>query len=120
MSYKRPTRTKKHQPNEVDLKATAHMFLLRLVYCVVSHSIPRELVVNMDETGVFLLPLKPRGWAPSGKGQQTVFHGAGDKRQYTVIPTIRKALRRAPPTLNDDDYDDDDDDEDVAPFRFGW
>ena len=81
MAYKRPTRTVKHNHNSEKFSSTMHLFLLRLVFIVVTFAIPMSLVVNMDETGVYLLPLKQRGWAPAGKGTQTVFHGGGDKRQ---------------------------------------
>jgi hypothetical protein len=77
LRYKRPTRTTKHDHDEGLLKSTKRLFLLRLTYLVYIFTIPKELVVNMDETGVLLLPLRPRGWAPAGKNTQTVFHGAG-------------------------------------------
>ena len=65
MSYKRATRSKKHQPDAEELKATTKLFLLRLTYLVFIFSIPMELVANMDETGVLLMPLRSQGWAPS-------------------------------------------------------
>ena len=57
----------------------------------VTFDIPKELVVNMDETGVNLLPLRTRGWAPKGRKEQVVFHGKNDKRQFTFCPMVSAA-----------------------------
>ena len=99
MSYKRPTRTKKHQHDDAFLRTVSHRFLLRLVFLVVTFAVPTELTINMDETGVFLLPLKQRGWAPAGKNTQTVFYGAGDKRQFTTVPSVSAAGHLLEPCL---------------------
>ena len=90
MSFRRPTRSSNHAHDDATLKAVGHIFLLRLAFIVEKFSVPKELVVNMDETGVFLMPLRTRGWAPKGS-KQVVFKGKNDKRQFTVIPSITAA-----------------------------
>ena len=91
MSFKRATRSKVHDHDEEKLKATGRLFLLRLAFIVDLFSIPMQLVLNMDETGVMLLPLRKMGWAPKGKKKRTVFQGKDDKRQFTLIPVISAA-----------------------------
>ena len=78
MRYKRATRSKKHHHDKESLDKMKKLFLLRLTFLVVMFTIPMALVVNIDETGVLLMPLKPQGWAPCGQKVQTVFYGAGD------------------------------------------
>ena len=63
------------------------MFLRRVVFIVRKFNIPPVLFINLDETGVCLLPSQKRTWGPSGAKQISVL-GWGDKRQFTVIPAI--------------------------------
>ena len=65
----------------------------------VTFSVPKELVVTMDETGMNLLPLRTRGWAPVGKAMQVVFHGKNDKRQFTFCPVVSAAAALVMPIL---------------------
>eukprot|EP00731_Ephydatia_muelleri_P002885 Em0001g2885a len=68
----------------IDIK---RMFLRRVVFIVRKFNIPPALFINLDETGVCLLPTQKRTWGPSGVKQISVL-GWGDKRQFTVIPAI--------------------------------
>eukprot|EP00731_Ephydatia_muelleri_P002914 Em0001g2914a len=68
----------------IDIK---RMFLRRVVFIVRKFNIPPALFINLDETGVCLLPTQKRTWGPSGAKQISVL-GWGDKRQFTVIPAI--------------------------------
>ena len=63
------------------------MFLRRVVFIVRKFNIPPALFINLDETGVCLLPSQKRTWGPPGAKQISVL-GWGDKRQFTVIPAI--------------------------------
>jgi len=72
MSFRRPTRSQSHAHTEGKLESVSRIFLLRLAFLVHQFSIPKALVINMDETGVHLLPLRTRGWAPQGRKQQVV------------------------------------------------
>ena len=68
----------------IDIK---RMFLRRVVFIVRKFNIPPALFINLDETGVCLLPSQKRTWGPSEVKQISVL-GWGDKRQFTVIPAI--------------------------------
>ena len=66
----------------VDFTAIKKMFLRRVVFLVRKYSIPPSLFLNIDETGVNLLPCQKHTWGPSGAQQISVL-GWGDKRQFT-------------------------------------
>ena len=68
-----------------------HLFLLRLTYLVCIFNVPRELMLNLDETGMKLLALTNRGWAAGGRGTQVQFVGANDKRHFTCNPIVTAA-----------------------------
>jgi hypothetical protein len=56
----------------------------RCAYLVKVHNIPKELVVNSDQTGIHLVPTGgSRTWETKGAKHVKV-HGAEDKRQITV------------------------------------
>ena len=56
----------------------------RVAYLVKAHSLPPELVVNTDQTGIHLVPTGgTRTWAHKGS-KHVLVHGVEDKRQITV------------------------------------
>jgi hypothetical protein len=56
----------------------------RAAYLVKAHSIPPELMVNSDQTGIHLIPTGgARTWAEKGS-KHVLVHGQDDKRQITV------------------------------------
>ena len=50
---------------------------------VKAHAIPPELIINLDETGIKLVPVRDWTMAPEGNRRVEVV-GLGDKRQITV------------------------------------
>eukprot|EP00731_Ephydatia_muelleri_P020983 Em0013g710a len=85
LKYRAITKTSCSLP--VDFTTIKRMFLRRVVFVVRKYSIPPSLFLNIDETGVNLLPSQKRTWGPSGAKQISVL-GWGDKQQFTVIPAI--------------------------------
>ena len=63
---------KKSRSLPVDFTAIKRMFLRRMVFVVRKYSIPPSLFLNIDETGVNLLPCQKRTWGPSGAKQISV------------------------------------------------
>ena len=66
---------------------------LRLAYHVGRNKIPRELVVNGDQTGIHFTQHKGKGWftpADVKAGNKSI-DGFGDKRQFTLLITISAA-----------------------------
>lgn len=59
------------------------MWICRLAFFVRRHKIPKELVVNFDQTGVHLVPTAGgRTYAPTGQ-KEILLIGQEDKRQMT-------------------------------------
>ena len=85
LKHRAITKTSRSLP--VDFTSIKRMFLRRVVFVVRKYSIPPSLFLNIDETGVNLLPCQKRTWGPSGAKQISVL-GWGGKRQFTVIPAI--------------------------------
>ena len=67
MSFRRPTRSHKHDHAESVLKSVGRLFLLRLAFLVHHFNVPKELTVNMDETGVYLMPLRTQNQQTTGR-----------------------------------------------------
>jgi hypothetical protein len=86
----------------------------RCAYLVKIHSIPSELVVNTDQTGIHLVPTRgARTWEKKGARHVNV-HGIEDKRQITVAASLsakgnvlpfqvifQSLTKRSLPPLND-------------------
>ena len=81
------TITKAAQSLPEDFFEVKRMFLRRVVFIVQKYNIPPSLFINIDETGLCLLPSQKCTWGPTGAKQISVL-GWGDKRQFTVIPAI--------------------------------
>ena len=58
-------------------------FLQQIVALVKAHSIPPKLFINLDETGIKLVPVGDWILAPEG-GRRVEVAGLGDKRQITA------------------------------------
>ena len=61
--------------------------MLRLAYCVFMHDIPKEAVVNMDQTGIHLVPKSSFTRARVG-AKEIYLIGQDDKRQVTLVPPV--------------------------------
>ena len=61
--------------------------LVRVAYLVFMHKIPKELVLNMDETPLMWLARKGYTWGDKG-ARNTYTSGHGDKRQATGTPWV--------------------------------
>lgn len=57
---------------------------LRAVYHIKLHDIPASLVINADQTGVSLLPMGSKTYAPRGS-KQVAMLGKEEKRQFTAM-----------------------------------
>ena len=77
--------SKKPQPSEA--ASLRNIMKLRLLFCMVTHSVVPQLVFQIDETGVSLLPFSKRGRAQAGVSE-VLWHGWDEKRQFTVTPII--------------------------------
>ena len=88
LSWRAATKAARSQPHDFD--KIQYSFFLRVGWLIRFYDIPKELFVNLDETGVCLLPVTKRTWAKKGSKQVTIV-GKDDKRQFTVIPVITAA-----------------------------
>ena len=81
-----------------DYECIKKAYVDRYTAAVTEHSIPDELVINIDQTGCSLVP--GGGWTleQSGVKQVTVI-GLEDKRQITALLAITKAGDTLPPQL---------------------
>ena len=59
-------------------------FLTRISNAVREHNIPDELVINMDETGIPVVPVSNWTMAPEGSSQVSII-GKEDKNQVTAV-----------------------------------
>ena len=73
-------------------------FLDRITEKVVEHDIPPELVINIDQTGVSIVPTSRYTMAPRGSRQVSVV-GIEDKRQITALLGASCAGTLLPPQL---------------------
>ena len=79
---KATTKTNTKLPQGVFLRQKAS-FLRETVSIVKIHNIPPELIINLDETGLQLVPVGD--WTMTPEGSETVeIAGLGDKRQITA------------------------------------
>jgi hypothetical protein len=85
LSFRRATKTAQQLP--MDFESVKSLFLLRFVFVVMKYSISKDLVINLDETGMIFFPMPDRSWAVKGAENVSLL-GADEKRQFTVIPAI--------------------------------
>jgi len=79
-SFRKPTSDQKLPKKLKELK---RRFLARIALKVQKHNIPRDLILNMDETGVELTPTIDRT-IQSKEIKNVKVKGTDDKRQITV------------------------------------
>jgi hypothetical protein len=92
----RKATTSRDLPSDWQEKLDA--FAKRLAGAVFIHNIPKELVVNADQTGWDLAP--NRGRKLARKGDRTVaMRGLGDKRRVTIVAACSAAGNMLPPQL---------------------
>ena len=73
-------------------------FAARVANAVKEHSIPPELVINMDETGLPIVPVSD--WSLDEKGtKQVPLTGLDDKRQITAVLACTATGRLLSPQL---------------------
>jgi hypothetical protein len=70
-----------------DFKTVQRLFLMRIVYVVLTHSVMRMFFFNLDETGIRFMPLKDHTWAAEGASQVDISN-LGDKRLFTGVPVV--------------------------------
>lgn len=81
-SYRAATGAAKKLPS--DWEEQGLQMAQRVAYLVKAHSIPPQLVVNTDQTGIHLVPTGgAHTWAQKGS-KHVLVHGVEDKRQITV------------------------------------
>ena len=85
LTLRRGTRPARHLPKDYD--TVKHLFILRVVYTVLTYSVMPMFFFNLDETGMRFFPIKDRTWAALGADQVDI-SGLGDKRQFTGIPVV--------------------------------
>ena len=95
LSWRRATKAARSQPH--DFETIRRDFILRVVWLVRRYNIPKNLFMNLDETGCCLLPIGKSTWGEKGAKQINVL-GKDDKRQFTVVPVITVAGTYACPT----------------------
>jgi hypothetical protein len=82
-SLRRVTTGKVARPAHL-LKLETTNFVDRIAVTVAKHSIPPELVLNFDQTGLHLAPVKSNTFCETGS-KQVVVRFAKDKRQVTAL-----------------------------------
>ena len=85
LKVRRGTRAARALP--ADFATVQHLFLLRVVFVVMTFGILRMFFFNLDETGVRFMPMKDRTWAPEGAAQVDISN-MGDKRLFTCVPVV--------------------------------
>eukprot|EP00554_Chaetoceros_debilis_P004369 CAMPEP_0194089798 /NCGR_PEP_ID=MMETSP0149-20130528/36321_1 /TAXON_ID=122233 /ORGANISM="Chaetoceros debilis, Strain MM31A-1" /LENGTH=613 /DNA_ID=CAMNT_0038773867 /DNA_START=213 /DNA_END=2054 /DNA_ORIENTATION=+ len=68
-------------------EAEKDTFFTRIAYIIAKHKIPRELVMNMDETPLMWTPSSGKTWAAMGS-DNVATQGGKDKRQATATPWV--------------------------------
>jgi hypothetical protein len=90
--------TKAAKKIPMDFEAVKETFLARLSTAIEQHSIPKELCVNMDETGSNYVPVAC--WTMEEEGAAQVPIAAfEDKRQMTVVLAVSATGYLLPPQL---------------------
>lgn len=90
------TKAAKKLPSNFDELKTG--FLERISTAVRTHHIPPELIVNVDETGLAVVPVS--NWTLAERGSKDVsIMGIDDKRQITAVVASTPAGQLLPPQL---------------------
>ena len=76
---------KKRTPDQLD--AHQKTLTLRIIYVMVTKTVPRCLLFQSDETGCIILPMAKQGRAEKGVNEVKT-PGADEKRQVTCTPII--------------------------------
>lgn len=76
--------TRAAQKTPEDWETKCEDAFLRVVYHIQLHKIPASLVINADQTGVSLLPMGNKTYAPRGSKQVPIL-GKEEKRQFTAM-----------------------------------
>ena len=98
MKYVKRKGTKAAKKLPVDFPQIRDVFLERVSDTVNEFSIPKELCVNMDETGAKYIPVSD--WTMEEEGAaQVPLPGLDDKREMTVVLSISAAGKLLPPQL---------------------
>ena len=74
------------------------IMVLRLAYFVLVHSIPHELCLNGDHTGIMFTMAKGKMWITKAmhESKDKSVNNHGDKRQFTVLTTTSAAGQMLP------------------------
>ena len=97
LTMRKGTKSFAKQRNEEQITACRHIMYLRLLFMVLTFSIPEYLVYNFDETGVELLRFGEYGRAQCGLAEVS-WHGFDDKRQFTACIVINALGEMVQPT----------------------
>jgi len=84
MGFVKRKGTKAARKVPADFPQQKDQFLSRITTAVTTHSIPPELIINFDQTGVNVVPVSK--WTMDSQGaKQVEILGLEDKRQVTVL-----------------------------------
>jgi hypothetical protein len=74
------------------------LMVLRLAYFVLMHTIPHDLVINGDHTGIMFTLSKGKMWITEAmaKNKDKSVNNLGEKRQFTVLTTTSAAGKMLP------------------------
>ena len=98
LGYMKSKGTKATRSKPEDFEKTKMDYIERIEKCVNEHSIPYDLILNWDQTGVNLIP--GGDWTMDAKGSKQVkITGLNDKRQITALLTISKSGELLPPQI---------------------
>ena len=87
---------KKLPPNFEELKEN---YLSKISSTVAENKIPADLIVNWDQTGVRMVPVKD--WTMTTKGSKQVsVTGLGDKREITMLTSVTMSGHLIPPQVS--------------------
>ncbi|KIO20705.1 hypothetical protein M407DRAFT_81310 [Tulasnella calospora MUT 4182] len=84
MQYSFRVGTRAAQKTPEDWEGKCEDAFLCAVYHIQLHNIPASLVINADQTGVSLLPMGNKTYAPRGSKQVPIL-GKEEKRQFTAM-----------------------------------
>jgi hypothetical protein len=98
MNFVKRKVTKAAKKIPADFDQLCHNFYSKIQTFVIEHSVSDELIVNWDQTGVFLVPSSKYSMAAIGSKQVPVV-GSDDKRQITALLTITASGELLSPQL---------------------
>jgi hypothetical protein len=82
----------------IDFEQQRNSFYSRIQSSVLEHNVPDDLIINFNETSIFIVPSSQYSMAPIGSKQVTVI-GKEDKRQITALLTVTAPGKLLPPQL---------------------